>query len=558
VAAFRAQYGLGAEVAVLGGYGGGLADGGEPVTLKTSGGGTDIVSFQYGDGRGWPVAADGAGHSLVPLDRALPGQATGSLDYPGNWRPSTFIGGSPGRADPAPPADDVVLNEIAAHTDFLTTLDSNDWIEFYNRSATDFEFGPDWYLSDDPAVLRKWAVPSTARVPAGGRVTFDEVSGFHFPTNVGFGLSKSGDRVVFSHLPGTGADRVVDAVQFEGQENDYSWERYPDGAAWWYPAARSSNAVNRLPAPAVVIREMMYHPPSSDGTNDNTLDEYIQIWNPTGASTNLYNTNGAWRLSGGVSFTLPAGTTVPPAGHLLVVNFDPAVGTNLARFRDAYGVGPGVTVVGPYGGKLGNRSDRVSLEKPQYPDWPGDPYSWVVVDEVIYGNQDPWPPGPNGGGTALQRVDAARSGLDPSNWVAVAPNPGGSTVNLDRDGDGLPNDWETRYGLDPDQAGDAALDSDGDRLTNLEEYLAGTDPRDPSSVLRFESVTSVGTLATLTFRAAAGKAYTLQFRDSFPGQGWQELRQVPAEGVARLVEVQDDIPPDVPERYYRLVLPASP
>jgi PKD repeat protein len=46
----------------------------------------------------------------------------------------------------------------------------------------------------------------------------------------------------------------------------------------------------------------------------------------------------------------------------------------------------------------------------------------------------------------------------------------------DADGDGLPNDWEITYGLDPFDPSDAALDSDKDTLTNLEEYLLGTDP----------------------------------------------------------------------------------
>ena len=39
-----------------------------------------------------------------------------------------------------------------------------------------------------------------------------------------------------------------------------------------------------------------------------------------------------------------------------------------------------------------------------------------------------------------------------------------ASVDLDEDGDGLPDGWEIRYGLDRRDAGDAALDSDGDGL----------------------------------------------------------------------------------------------
>ncbi|MDP3786638.1 MAG: C25 family cysteine peptidase [Candidatus Omnitrophota bacterium] len=47
---------------------------------------------------------------------------------------------------------------------------------------------------------------------------------------------------------------------------------------------------------------------------------------------------------------------------------------------------------------------------------------------------------------------------------------------LDSDGDGMTDDWEIYYGLDPYNPNDAMLDLDGDGLTNLEEFLHGTDP----------------------------------------------------------------------------------
>ena len=48
--------------------------------------------------------------------------------------------------------------------------------------------------------------------------------------------------------------------------------------------------------------------------------------------------------------------------------------------------------------------------------------------------------------------------------------------NGDLDGDGMPNGWEIRYGLDPRDPSDADLDSDGDGLTNLREYRLGRSP----------------------------------------------------------------------------------
>ena len=50
------------------------------------------------------------------------------------------------------------------------------------------------------------------------------------------------------------------------------------------------------------------------------------------------------------------------------------------------------------------------------------------------------------------------------------------TVDVDTDHDGMPDEWEKRFGLDPNDPTDGAKDTDGDGYTNVEEYLNGTDP----------------------------------------------------------------------------------
>ncbi len=51
------------------------------------------------------------------------------------------------------------------------------------------------------------------------------------------------------------------------------------------------------------------------------------------------------------------------------------------------------------------------------------------------------------------------------------------TPCADSDHDGMPDAFETRYGLNPNNAADAAADYNGDGYSNLEEFLSGRSPR---------------------------------------------------------------------------------
>ncbi|MCB1772249.1 MAG: LamG domain-containing protein [Gammaproteobacteria bacterium] len=67
---------------------------------------------------------------------------------------------------------------------------------------------------------------------------------------------------------------------------------------------------------------------------------------------------------------------------------------------------------------------------------------------------------------------------DPSEWVDTDGDGIGNNADTDDDGDGMFDQWESYFGLDPLDPADATSDGDADGVSNLGEWLAGTNPRD--------------------------------------------------------------------------------
>lgn len=469
------------------------------------------------------------------------------------------------RVDQPTPADsnflpitNVVFSEFLTHTDEPL----EDAIELLNIGATPADIGGYW-LSNSRDDARKYRIPDGTVIPAGGRKVIYEYrpanGGVAACNNTGPGFNTSGlgeDRC-FTLNSAKGDELYLYSADVSGKltgyrrgldfgpsENGVSFGRYvtSDGNAD-YPAmsARSfgmdnpgslaqfrtgTGAANPYPLVGpVVINEVMYKPPTiyiTNGftitTNDNSIDEFIELHNITGTNVFLRHpqqTTNAWMLDDAVTFTFPPNTMIPANGYLLVVNFSPATNQDLLiAFKNLYSIPAGFTnIYGPYGGKLKNSGGNVKLFKPDFIQEPPHPDAglvpYVLVDRVQYKDAPPWPEPADGQGASLQRRHRAEYGNDSINWFAQGPTPG--------------------------------------RTNSFEGTLRA------SNIVR-----GPGNQTAIHFMALQGQSYTVEYKDSLGAVIWNTLVNVPPQTTNTTYIARDFGFSPTGTRFYRISTPTYP
>jgi hypothetical protein len=636
-AAFESRYGV--NVAVAGEYTGNLDNAGERLVL-TGPLGEPVLDFPYSDS--WLPITDGAGFSLVIADETAAAESVA-------WRPSAAAQGSPGALDPAPAAfPRVVINEVLSSPPGLAP----DVIEVQNLSLIPIDIG-DWFLTDDRQDPMKYRIPKPTVLVPGEIKTF---SGTDFDNAAApgvirpFGLSSLGEEIyLFSGGPTTNLTGYLHGFEFGAQQTNIPFGRHADSlgrehfVSQSYATLGQANAGPRIGP--VIISEIMYHPPevfTNGAFWNNTEDEYIELLNVTDRPVELFDFASAtntWQITGDIDFVFPANAAIPANGFLVLVSFDPARNpAQLAAFRSKYSVAPSVPILGPFSGNLDNRGGTLRLLQPLGTALNSGSAAvpYVLIEEVAFEPDWPWPPAADGFGFSLNRIHTSDFADDPASWSARLPSPakmvapagnaitivqqpvsqiglagqtlvlrvaasgdpglkvqwrlnGGmipsatnftltlrdlhpdmsgeytavvwSTANsvasaparvsveIDTDGDGMPDSWEFAHGLNPFERGDALADTDGEGMFNLEEYLAGTDPRDSQSFLMLES-SAINGSCELCFNAAALRSYTVLYTDSLNPVAWTKLADVPAQAAPFRARVLD--PAASTTRYYRL------
>ena len=125
------------------------------------------------------------------------------------------------------------------------------------------------------------------------------------------------------------------------------------------------------------------------------------------------------------------------------------------------------------------------------------------------------------------------------------------TVQLDTDGDGMPDVWEIANGTNP-LVNDANVDADGDGLSNIQEYWAGTSPTDAASVLRLSAITSPDGNLVLSFDAVSNRTYSVENRLSLETGAWTNIANISSAPSNRTINITNALPPE-DYRFYRLI-----
>jgi len=409
-AAFGSVYALSSFV--IGEFTGDLGNDGDVIRLTVDG--TVIHDFAYSDQGDWPELADGFGASLEVID------LDGNYNDGTNWRSSTGYNGSPGFEDFGPQGD-IIVNEI------LSSSGGNvvDAIELYNRGSFPVRIDG-WYLSNSSDNYRKFKVPSGTILNPGGYVVFDESD---FNRNGG---GSTTDFVLDGLLGGeiwvmaTGVrddlSEFIERFEYGPSKEGETLGRYPNGTGELMPLAEATwGRTNSAPRVGpVIMSELMYHIQDVDNVERGDR-EFVEIYNATGDLIDLTN----WQLAGGINYTFVDTQELAPRSVLVVVSFDPADTDAADAFRDSYGVGNLVTLVGPYEGDLANDGERVELLRAlENLDANSSFVPLVREDVVTYDEVAPWPVAAAGGGLSLTRTNAAGWGDDPASWKAAAASPG--------------------------------------------------------------------------------------------------------------------------------------
>ena len=275
----------------------------------------------------------------------------------------------------------LVINEfMTSNTDFILDPqgDDDDWIEIYNYGDEDIELGG-MYLTDDLTDPTMWKVLvgplGETIVPAGGYLLiWADNDGGDGAVHVPFGLAAGGGEDI--GLFDSNENLIDSIANFGVVAENHSLGRLPNGTGGWilFGASEGNN-----PTPGqsngeissdehVMINEIMYYSfNASHSINEDIGEEYIELFNNSDTEVDV----SGWRITGGVEFTIPLGTTIQANGYLVIAS-------DIEKFNAVHS---GVNnLVGGWVGRLSNKGERLEVISTD----------GKVIDTVRYSDEGDW------------------------------------------------------------------------------------------------------------------------------------------------------------------------